>query len=418
MITETKTDKPGNLYTIMIETHRTPDTIENRTTDTIEDTKSNLLGPANVTTRRLGRFLGEASSYPGTSILRSKEIMLDKAIDPKFDKKSIKDACIYRFPKLSLPRGKVNIINDKYGSKITRDRENADIGVISNKYLSSICELRWSRPNYTAQTLKKLFSNTKEGFNIKKVFTEEGLSFLNELTDKIGDNDMYIVQTSRYYMRSEFSKNKNVLNWVKQLDDKGGYSFYIKADHTEEFEWLINNPEKLCWDTSLCSLATEDSVALTQETYGNIDLMLQNKDDHNRTLALEIMANCNVDLSHTFLALLFFFYSESMKNTSNWNHVNVKTLRNRYGKYMMGSSYYQAYPFDSFIKYLIEDNALTEFATQIIAKKMFNDVLDRTFGIKADSVFTIDPTTIQLKEKFKKHITKENIREINEDLPF
>ena len=59
---------------------------------------------------------------------------------------------------------------------------------------------------------------------------------------------------------------------------------------------------------------------------------------------------------------------------------------------------------------------------QTITKKMFTSVLKRTFGIKTDCVFTIDPTSLHLKEELKKHITRENIeeitKEINGDLPF
>ena len=82
--------------------------------------------------------------------------------------------------------------------------------------------------------------------------------------------------------------------------------------------------------------------------------MINSLDDHNRTMALEVMANSNLDKSHTFLALLFFFYSETMKDASNWNHVNIKTLRQRYNKYMMGSHFYHATIYDHFIKKLID----------------------------------------------------------------
>ena len=50
--------------------------------------------------------------------------------------------------------------------------------------------------------------------------------------------------------------------------------------------------------------------------------MLKSEDGANKAMGLEIMANCNIAESHTFIALLFYFWSEDMKLSKNWNHVN------------------------------------------------------------------------------------------------
>ena len=198
----------------------------------------------------------------------------------------------------------------------------------------------------------------------------------------------------------------------------GGYTYYIPDAHCESYQWLYDNQDKLCRDGELGDIATEDSVTLTEETYQSISTMIQSTDEENKVMGLEMMANCNADTSHSFLALLFFFNSETMKYCKNWNYVNFKSLRSRFDRYIMGCNWGNAWPYDEVVKKLVEDNSLTEFAVQVIAKEMFVSVLERTFGVKeSEGVFAIDPTVLVLKPEYKdKVIKKENLQ--LEDLPF
>ena len=80
--------------------------------------------PEGIVFEKMGRYLGAQVKYPYTTcVLSSKELIGSMSIDPQFDLKQIAGKSMYRFPKLTLPRQKVNIINEKYGSKVIRDRE-------------------------------------------------------------------------------------------------------------------------------------------------------------------------------------------------------------------------------------------------------------------------------------------------------
>ena len=49
-----------------------------------------------------------------------------------------------------------------------------------------------------------------------------------------------------------------------------------------------------------------------------------------RSIALEMLANCNVNKSFDVVSGLYYWWHyDWCKNTNNWNTVNVKALRNR-----------------------------------------------------------------------------------------
>jgi len=50
----------------------------------------------------------------------------------------LKDKTIFRYSKLNLPRQKVDLLKDRENIKVTRKPENADIHIISYKFLGSL----------------------------------------------------------------------------------------------------------------------------------------------------------------------------------------------------------------------------------------------------------------------------------------
>ena len=72
---------------------------------------------------------------------------------PKLNNDTIdlQDKKIYRFPKLTLPRNKVELLKEKYNCKIVRDLNKADISVVSLKLFDTILERTWNADNLTAE---------------------------------------------------------------------------------------------------------------------------------------------------------------------------------------------------------------------------------------------------------------------------
>lgn len=373
-----------------------------------------LIDIENIDIVKKGRYIG-TSTWGDVAEFGSCKLNVQE-----LDKSKLSSAKIYRFPNLSLPREKVNIINDKYGSRVIRDRNKADIAIISEKYLSSIKNMTYNSPNYPSKDAVSnlLLCNSAMYPEMNEVFTSEAIDTILSFLEKVNNNDKFCVTKPYYYSHAQTSKIKNKVDiWLHSLDKQShGYTHYIDEENVESFEWLFNNEHKLCWDSEINNFSSEDSVPLTEETHNNVAKMLSSGDSHDRVLALEIMANCNADSSYTYLAMLFFFHAEAMKNTKNWNHVNFKALRNRFENYITYPNFHTAYPYDLLIRRLVEADSLTEYAVQVITKRMFDSVLNSTFGIKSDSVFNIDPSTLMLKEEFKKKITKKDVKQ--DDLPF
>ena len=59
---------------------------------------------------------------------------------PKIKKETftLQDKKIYRFPKLDLPRQKVDLLKEKFNCKVIRDPNKADVHVVSSKFFSNL----------------------------------------------------------------------------------------------------------------------------------------------------------------------------------------------------------------------------------------------------------------------------------------
>jgi len=366
--------------------------------------KTNLLDLDSFNFEHMGRYV----EGKGRSINISEVFNM-----PKFDKTNLSNAKIYRFPKLTLPRDKMETIHKKYGSRVIRDKDKADLAVISEKYLESLIQYNWSNVTYNSVEglrniiLNKNFLSTVEYNRIDKL-----------LLDFESQEDEYCFNISyQYYYGNNVNQPlRNFMDSLTKSNNSYGSCGYIPFANESTFSWLIDNQKLLCWDHELSKTSTEDSVTLTEETYNSVNNMVKSKDLENVTMGMEMMANCNSDKSFTYLALLFFHHFENMKICKNWNYVNFKSLKERFSNYISGSNINYTWPYDRFIKNLIKDDALTEFAVQVITKNMFDTVLQRSFGGAGESVFNIDPSLLVLKEQYSKKIRKEDLE--LDDVPF
>lgn len=372
--------------------------------------------PDDITINKKGIFISKSYTF------MPRVETIDKSLFNKnnFNKSKLNNAKIYRYPNLSLPREKMNVINEKYNSSIIRDKEKADILVISDKFWSRIYEHCWRSTDCDSKVaaIGVLLCTNGGCPKVEEIFTQAAIEKLELFLSDVNDDDVFAIDWCNQYYYNQKITTGAITKWMSSIKDSrtSGYTYYIDADQSEGYKYLINNSHKVCWDTDLNNISCEDSVALTDETYKNISVMLTSTDKDNANLALEIMANCHTDQSYCYLAMLFFFYEEKMKEANNFNYVNFKALRNRFEDYLCGGSWHTAWPYDILIKKLVKDDVLTEFAVQVIAKKMFKNVLDKTFGINSETVFSIDPSVLILKDEYKKKITAKDLK-LN-DLPF
>ena len=142
------------------------------------------------------------------------------------------------------------------------------------------------------------------------------------------------------------------------------------------------------------------------------------------------LANCNIESSRTYIAILFFHYFELFKNTKTYNTVNFKSLRKAFQKYYDKTSYNHgnAGRYNTLIQLLVEDNALTKSAMEHVLDLVFENVVLRATGLSnCKDVFKIERSSISLTPDMQKKVNdlgfsqavkEAHTLEINDGLPF
>jgi len=319
---------------------------------------------------------------------------------------------LFRFPRLSLSRDKVKILQEKFDLKLKRDFHQADYGIVSEKYFDGLFVTRWLAKADVADVLS--WAQTYQDCFEEDLFDE----IVNDL-NKI-PADAYIVFESEWFSSYYHDSASNIDRYSKMAEKARNigrntqYHYYIES--LDQWNDIQANLSKLVWDNNINDIATEDSEVLTEEMYTQLKTMLGwektesgcgwngTRDKENMNLALSIIANCNIQKSHTYLALLFSFLSDSMKDSSVWNTVNFKSVRKKFDKYIQMNGWNWCHNYNYLIEYLIKDNALTEYAWKEVAQKMYDDVLSSQMGVDSKNVFSISPDSIQLKPELREKI--------------
>ena len=319
---------------------------------------------------------------------------------------------LFRFPRLSLSRDKVKILQEKFDLKLKRDFHQADYGIVSEKYFDGLFCTKWLSEGDPADVISwaQVY---------KDVFEDDLYDEIVLMLNKIPADAHVVVESewfSSYYhdTAANIDRFEKMAEGVKKLTQGSRYHYYIES--LDQWNDIQTNLSKLVWDTNINELATEDSEVLTEEMYIQLKTMLGwektesgcgwqgTRDKENMNLALSIIANCNIQKSHTYLALLFSFLSDSMKDAGLWNTVNFKSVRKKFYKYIQLGGWNWCHNYNYLIEYLVKDNALTEIAWKEVAQKMYDDVLSSQMGIDSKNVFSISPESIQLKSELKKRV--------------
>lgn len=301
---------------------------------------------------------------------------------------NLKNKKLYRYPKITLPREKVNILKEKYGISVVRDVEKADYSIVNEDPFKDVLAYCYGSIN-SVFDVKALFIE-----NIA-LFNSDSLNFILNEIDNVKDEIQHVIlKMPSYYHNFSFKiiNNTNISN----------YYFTIK-DNEKFLNLSLNN--NFILDTDLLNLTTEDSCTLTSDDYDTLKTMITSYSKNDINLALEIMSNCNIAKSFDILAFLHYQYFNVLKDYStNWNNVNIKALRKKLFNYMpYGNEDVQFY--DRFLKKITEDNALTDFIFEKVQSLTFERLNNYVFGV--GSVFNIDIESLSLKDDIKERMKKE-----------
>jgi hypothetical protein len=330
----------------------------------------------------------------------------DPVAELQFTKNSLtaadlKDACFYRTPKLDLPQAKMQLLKEKYNAKVIRNKDKADYMITSRKYLESIFEYDWTGVNKASEMITEWLPNVK--LYVSESIYDKLSNFLNHVSKQ----DAYVVFQMTWHWNFENKlKSQLRIDSNHALSKTTKYPYYIKSFST--LNYILNNKDIVCLDSEIIDFCNEDSVILTREDCASIAKMIKSDDSVNIALALEMMANCNIEKSYDKIALIFAFYDHLLRYASNWNTVNVKSLR----KYMHGVKPVDldrsGHGYNVLIKHLHKKNALNNFTLGAISNKMCKTIL-KNIGLTHDtSVFDLKPKDLKLKEVYNQGM----------DLPF
>lgn len=330
---------------------------------------------------------------------------LKKAMGISFKNKekfSIQDKIIYRFPKLDLPRQKVDLLKEKYNVKVIRDPKKANVHVVSEKLFENLFENLWN----TSVPFKDFF-NVLDNLKKNDYLTDSALSVANELIKQYELTDSMIRLWSPYthgssngdQMRDFLVENISNIS----IGEHNTIDVVLPDKNVTDFLNIKNSNIDTVYDTDITEIIDKELAIINNTEYDNILKMIISSDKDNRSLALEMLANCNINKSFDVVSGIFYWEYDWLKDTTNWNTVNVKALRKRLSKYSGGTNNHNIYSYNGYINNLIEDKQLTEFAINKTRESLYKNVLGSLVGDYAE-VFNVKFDNLTLKEKLIENI--------------
>jgi hypothetical protein len=358
------------------------------------------LGIGSFSLKEDGYYFGRSKSYyPNEKELALLNIITsDKTID-------LQDKKIYRYPNLELPRQKVDLLKTKFNVKIIRDAELADIHIVSDKLIINLLTLDWTESITYAQMFE-VFNMLKQNDQL----TESGLDKCKEFLSIVEKEAYICIKVVKDY-RYTSPVADDIATKVSEYDYDGNRDMVIRDGNVALYDQLRNTTALIVKDVEINKIISEDLAVIDEDQFDQVSKMIQSNDRDNRTLALEMLSNCNIEKSFDIVSYLFFWYYDYFKDCNNWNNINIKTLRKRLEKFSGSKNGSNQWPYDKYIKLLEVENKLTDFIVKKTIQKMYDSVIKSTIGFN-NNVFAIDLESIYLVGKYKNSIIKKECIQI------
>lgn len=366
-----------------------------------------------VTTKLLSNAftLVEEGIYVGqTNSWQIEKELIKEILPPSPEVIDVQDKKMYRWPHLDLPRQKVDLLKEKFNCKITRSIDKADIEVISINTMRKLMETNWY-PSYNYSGMYDLLSFLKKSDSL----TADSLIKCKELLEGIPkDSRIHISKTYFHGNSSHIADaNRIISNYIEaerdKLRDDGGREILVKGqDNILKYHSIINTTSQIVFDVDINNLIDKDLAVIENTELENIQQMITSSDRDNRSLALEMLANCNVNASFDVVSNIYYWQYDWLKDTNNWNTVNVKALRSKMKAFEGGGSLSNCYCYNNYIKNLIHHDKLTKFAIDNTREKMYKHILSPLVGNdREDTVFHVSLEALQLRDNLIENINND-----------
>jgi len=367
--------------------------------------KTNKLLPDAIVLEEVGVYIGSTNGW------QMEKKLLDSVLPKRPDIIDIQDKKLYRWPHLDLPRQKVDLLKDKFNCKVIRNVDKADIEIISMNGMRKLIEMDW-HASFTYSGMHNFLTFLKAA----DILTESSLARCRQVLDGVP-------KESRINITRDYPWNINSSDYPKLLDTSkiiakhldnerpksNGREAIVKGkDKVDIYHHIINTSSQVVFDVDINNIIDEDLAVIENTELENITQMIKSSDRENRSLALEMLANCNVNKSFDVVSNIYYWHYDWLKDTNNWNTVNVKALRAKMKTFEGGGSIGTIYSYNSYIKNLVEHDKLTKFAIDDTRKRLYKNIISDLAGTDNEgAVFNIDIESITLKNKLIENIINE-----------
>jgi len=366
---------------------------------------------SNCSYSKSGLWLGASTGY-SLSNDDLETIGLDDLLT--LDSSTIKDKSFYRYPDLNLPRQKVDLLKEKYNIKVTRNVDKADYTIISKKYLNKIITHSWNS-HYNKSVVYEFLAQIKA----KDLLSDCALNFFRGLLQDTEQDSMFEVKINTYYQSWNATPNAVLDAWldtVKGVADKyfqdygSGRSLMVglcgsaaRSKDVEVYQSMLSNASRMVLDETMIEIIDEGLAVISNDQYDDIEKMVVSSNIDDRSLAVEMLANCNVNKSFDVVSGLYYWHYDWFKNTNNWNTVNVKAFRAQMKDFEGNHCYSGIWSFNNYIQKLARNGKLTKFAVDKTRQLLLDKHLNTQVGSEAE-VFTVDFDNLKINDKYKEQI--------------
>jgi len=319
---------------------------------------------------------------------------------------NLQDKKIYRYPRLDLPRQKVDLLKEKFNCKVIRDVNKADIGIVSMKFFDKLVNREWGK-SISYVEMYGILAELKNSDLLSDFALAELRDFMSQTDTTYRVNFQYHKDWGNNDAATQ--KMYEFIEQIAQANKKedNGHDWILPKENYAAYDSIVNSNVDLIADTDICSIIDEDLAVISNDKYNDTEKMVQSSDIDNRSLALEMLANCNIEKSFDVVSGIYYWHYDWLKATTNWNTVNVKAFRKRMKSYEGGHNVQNIFSFNNYLNALAKDRKLTKFAVDSTREKLHTTFLGNTVGPNAD-VFKVDLASLYINEELTNKIISDD----------
>jgi len=231
---------------------------------------------------------------------------------------------VYFLPEVSVPRFKFRELGEEIGFKTVRKTASASHAVINiEKFIDRHTSRQWGD---TCDS--KTFLEVVDEYPDSYIYVNQAARDLITQTNTL-QFSYHVSRLLRYAYNHAHSYNSHQnlreLSNFASSDDRMFVKDSWIAD-AQVIDKVICSGVHLIKDAAINRMINPDTV-ISSEVYGRLSQMLGSNDEANIGLAMEIMANADIEASLFFVLCLIRDHGTTMYYNSAFNHVNFKAFR-------------------------------------------------------------------------------------------